>query len=103
MKTLVIALALLCVAATARAGNDGHPIKFDVEAETRQCLALPEIKSQARDPARACEYLVSERVRLETMRAGCLEDAQSPVFCKAIVDRYVEEYWPGILAKALVR
>ncbi len=50
MNKFVTALALLGVATTAQAGSDGHPLKFDVEAETRQCLALPEIKSQALRP-----------------------------------------------------
>jgi hypothetical protein len=104
MKTLVIALALLGVSTTAAmAGNDNYPIIYDVATETRQCLDIPEIKYKARDPARACEYLVAERARLEAMRAECLEEDKSPVFCKAVVERYVEEYWPSILNKALVR
>jgi hypothetical protein len=104
MNRIILAAALLAISATsALAGNDNHPIIFDVAKETRECLDIPEIKYKARDPARACEYLVAERARLETLRAGCMEDAKSPVFCKAVVDRYVEENWPGILNKALVR
>jgi hypothetical protein len=52
---------------------------------------------------RACEYLVSERARLEAVRAECLQKEQSPVLCKAIIDRIVEEHWPGIINKALTR
>jgi hypothetical protein len=61
-------------------------------ASTNRRVDLPEIKYQARDPARACEYLVSERVRLEAVRTECLQKEQSPVLCKAIIDRIVEEY-----------
>jgi hypothetical protein len=101
---LIIVLALLGISTTAAlAINDDRPVIFDVEAERRQCLDLPEIKYQARDPVRACEYLVSERVRLEAVRTECLQKEQSPVLCKAIIDRIVEEYWPGIINKALVR
>jgi hypothetical protein len=101
---LIIAVAMLGISTTAAlAINDDRPVIFDVEAERRQCLNLPEIKYKARDPVRACEYLVSERARLEAVRSECLEKEQSPVLCKAIIDRIVEEYWPGILNKALVR
>jgi hypothetical protein len=101
---LIIVLAMLCITTTAAlATNDDRPVIFDVEAERRQCLELPEIKYKARDPDRACEYLVSERARLEAVRSECLEKEKSPVLCKAIIDRIVEEYWPGILNKALVR
>jgi hypothetical protein len=101
---LLFTLAMLGMSTTAAlAINDDRPIIFDVEAERRQCLDLPEIKYKARDPARACEYLVSERARLETVRAECLQKEQSPVLCKAIIDRIVEEYWPGIINKALTR
>jgi hypothetical protein len=101
---LVVAVAILAISATApRAADDDRPIIFDVEAEHRQCLDLPEIKYQARDPARACEYLVSERARLEAVRAECLQKEQSVAQCKAIIDRIVEEYWPGIMNKALIR
>ena len=101
---LIIVLAILGISTTAAlASNDEKPVIFDVEAERRQCLDLPEIKYKARDPARDCEYLVSERARLETVRAECLQKEQSPVLCKAIIDRIVEEYWPGIINKALTR
>lgn len=100
----ITVLAMLVISTTASlARNDDRPIIFDVEAERRQFLDLPEIKYQARDPVRACEYLVSERARLEAVRSECLQKEQSPVLCKAIIDRIVEEYWPGILNKALVR
>jgi hypothetical protein len=101
---LIIVLATLGISTTAAlAINDERPVIFDVEAEQRQCLDLPEIKYKARDPVRACEYLVSERARLEAVRSECLEKEQSPELCKAIIDRIVEESWPGILNKALVR
>jgi hypothetical protein len=101
---LVAVLAILAISTTApRAANDDRPIIFDVEAERRQCLDLPEIKYQARDPVRACEYLVSERARLEAVRAECLQKERSAVLCKAIIDKIVEEYWPGIFNKALIR
>jgi hypothetical protein len=101
---LIIVLAMLAISTTASlAINDERPVIFDVEAERRQCLDLPEIKHQARDPVRACEYLVSERARLETVRAECLQKEQSAVLCKAIIDRIVKEYWPGITNKALIR
>jgi hypothetical protein len=101
---LIMVLAMLGISTTAAlAINDEKPVIFDVETERRQCLDLPEIKYQARDPVRACEYLVSERVRLEAVRSECLQKEQSPVLCKAIIDRIVDEYWPGILNKALTR
>jgi hypothetical protein len=101
---LLFALAMLGMSTTAAmAINDEKPVIFDVEAERRQCLDLPEIKYQARDPVRACEYLVSERARLEAVRSECLQKEQSPVLCKAIIDRIVEESWPGIINKALTR
>jgi hypothetical protein len=101
---LIIVLAMLGISTTeALAINDEKPVIFDVEAERRQCLDLPEIKYQARDPVRACEYLVSERARLEAVRSECLQQEQSPVLCKAIIDRIVDEYWPGIINKALTR
>jgi hypothetical protein len=100
----IIVLALMGLSTTAAlAINDDRPVIFDVEQERRQCLELPEIKYKARDPARACEYLVSERARLEAVRSECLQKEQSPALCKAIIDRIVEEYWPGIINKAVTR
>jgi hypothetical protein len=79
-RKLIIALAMLGMSTTtALAINDDRPVIFDVEKERHQCLDLPEIKYQARDPARACEYLVSERARLEAVRSECLQKEQSPV------------------------
>ena len=75
---LIIAVAMQGITTTAAlAINDDRPVIFDVEAEQRQCLDLPEIKYKARDPVRACEYLVSERARLEAVRSECLEKEQS--------------------------
>lgn len=103
MKRLLLAALAIGLSSGAWAGNDGHPIRFDVQKEMAECMEMPIIKFQARDPVRACELITHERAYVETLWAGCMSEGAGEGFCHAVVNRYVAETAPGVMNKALTR